>query len=274
MAGGPGLGALMKSSLRIVLTILVMGAACRKAAEAPSPASGSETVALPMPSQGQAPSEKAAALDPGLAEDVRDRRLMVRSAPAGFKPKAQGQELEVRLIPEAARIKLGTPLRIRLEVQNIGTERWWYMGEHSLLKSRASNDNDWAHWKFYAKGADGKRIELNGAIGGSSLVEAQVIEPAAAQRLLERVRAFRYLDIDLAPGETIVSLPRTGDVADDWVPTEEDRYVEVANAFEFKKAGIYEIQTEHTARKFNPERKDFDPERKFNAAPIRIEVVP
>ena len=100
------------------------------------------------------------------------------------------------------------------------------------------------------------------------------MEPTAAQRLVDRVRAFRYLEIDLAPGETILSVRRATDVADDWVPKEDDRFVEVANRHEFKKPGVYEIETKHTARKFNPKTREFDPERTFHAAPIRIEVLP
>ena len=265
---------MMKTSLPFALSLLVLGAACRKAANAPAPASGPETVELHMPSQAQSASETDAALDPGLAEDVRDRRLMVRLAPPGFKPKAQGQELEIRLIPESSRIKLNTPLRVRLEVQNVGTEMWRFMEDNSLLKSRASHDNDWRHWRFSATGADGKRFNLNGALGAPSYVEAQIMEPAAAQRLLERVRAFRYMEIDLASGETILSLPRQGDVADDWVPKEGDRFVEVANRYEFEKPGVYLIQAEHTVRSYNPKTRQFDPERTFHAAPARIEVVP
>lgn len=264
----------MKTSVHLALALLVFGGACRKAAEAPVSAAGPTTSALPMPSATSVPGDTSTALDPGLAEDVRDRRLMVRPAPQGFKPKAEGQELEVRLIPEAARIKLDTPLRIRLEVQNVGTKTWFFMDEHSLLKSRASSDNDSRHWKFYATDVDGKRLRLFGALGAGSFVEAQVMEPAAAERLVERVRAFRYMEIDLAPGETILSVRRASDVADDWVPKEEDRFVEVANRHEFKKPGVYEIQTEHRARSFNPETRGFDPERTFRAAPIRIEVVP
>lgn len=274
MAGGVGFGALMKASVSLSVVLLFLGAACRKAEEAQVPTSRPTDETLQMPSAERATDETAPALDPGLAEDARDRRLMVRPAPPGFKPKAQGQELEVRLVPEASQIKLGMPLRIRLEVQNVGTEMWWYTGSNSLLKSRASHDNDWRHWRFSATGADGKRLDLNGALGAPSFVEAQIMEPAAAQRLLERVRASRHLRIELAPGETILSLPRAGDVADDWVPTGDDRYVEVANRHEFEKPGVYEIQAEHIAQSYNPKTRQFDPERTFRAAPIRIEVVP
>lgn len=264
----------MKTPLLLASVLLVFGAACRKSEPNSTPASNPVSAALSMPPASGSLSDSSVVLDPGISEEQRDRRLMVRPAAPDFKPKADGHLLEVRLIPEAPRIRLGSPLRVRLEVQNVGTRTWRYVGEHSLLKSFGSTDNDWRHWRFYATAAGGVRIELQGALSASSLVEPQVMEPSAAERLAERARAFRYLRVDLGPGETILSTRRSSDVADDWAPTETDRYVEVANRHEFKNPGVYVIEAEHVARRINPSTGDFDPESTFRSPPIRVEVRP
>lgn len=221
-----------------------------------------------------AKSESEAGLDPGIVELRRDRRLMVRPAPAGFRPKVEGPALEVRLVPASRRIKLGTPVLVRLEVQNVGSETWRYAQSNSLLKSGGSTDNDWRSWKFHAKGPDGRRFGLDGALAGPSLSEAQPIDPDEAERLAVNARAFRFLSVDLEPGETLVSIRRAPEVPDDWMPTDSDRLIEVANAFEIKKPGEYEIEAEHTARRYNPNTIEFETERTFRSDPIRIEVSP
>lgn len=264
----------MNRAFRLTLTLALIAAGCRKSEEAPA---ASVPTALPM----EAPSSRATEPVPvgrrqaeyGLQEEKSDRRLMVVPAPAGFAPKVKGKRLEVRLVPKERKLKVGTPLWVRLEVQNVGDAVWRYAQTHSLLKWRFAPQNDWKAWKFFAKAPDGRRIELHGRIAASGQDEPTPIDPAAVPELLVRVAAFKRLDVDLAPGETLVSLPRTGSEPDGWAPGEGDRYVEVVNRYEFEEPGVYEVHAEHSCAAYDPDLRDFEPARTFRSAPVRIEVV-
>lgn len=265
---------MMTPAVRFALVLVLTAVGCRKSEEAPSanrPIASPAEAAAPRPEE--APSDVRRQAEYGLLEEELDRKLMVVPAPAGFVPKAKGKQLEVRLVSKERKLKVGTPLRVRLEVQNIGDEVWRYSQAHSLLKWRFAPQNDWKAWKFFAKGPDGRLIKLHGRIAASDQDELTPIDPAAVPDLLARVAAFKRLDVDLAPGETLVSLPRTGSEPSGWAPTEPDRYVEVVNRYEFEEPGVYEVYAEHSCTAYNPELRDFEPERTFRSAPVRIEVV-
>lgn len=255
--------------------IIVLAAACRQrppAVKDPRPtASPKAATGEPFVPRALPPEETKAAVA-SLAEEAADRRLMIIPASPDFHPMYQGKRLAVRITPKTARLKAGAPFEVKIELQNVGAETYAYSQHDSILKSAGAYDSKWT---FFRKGPDGKRVRIGRPIGTDGGVgDARTFSSQEARSFLERARAFSFLHAELRPGETLVSLPRSGSEGADWRPSENSRLVTVSTPYEFTVPGRYEVQAEHACDNWNSRLLRLDPEEVFISLPIWIEVVP
>lgn len=107
---------------------LVLFAACKKAP--PAPESRPAGVDLAMPAtrgaeKGPVP-EEIRKLDALIDADIRlaewNRRMMIIPAPPDFKPAAAARKIELRLVLEKTKLRVGESPRFRLELINVGRD--------------------------------------------------------------------------------------------------------------------------------------------------------
>lgn len=246
------------------LIALLLLAACgrERPPAAPTAPAMPSTVGLPPAAQdaAQAVSHEAA----------RDRRWMVDPAPAGFTPESPEPKLRLSIIPESTRLKSGAPLRARLVLQNVGGKAYSYTVKDSLLKKKAAFDSSWV---FFVSQADGAKSRLGRPLGGDE-DDGEFLPAAEAERRARAAAAFAVLHVVLAPGESLISLPREGTEPDSWTPTPADRFVQVTDGFSFRKPGRYALEARHTTSRFDAaQARSLDEETVVSPA-AEIEVVP
>ncbi len=205
-------------------------------------------------------------------EQETDRRLMVRSAPPGFRGRDGGPRLDVRIYSPTPTIRAGSGLRLKLEFQNMGSDPFDYMKMDSLMKSRSAIDGH--YWRFFVQGPDGVKRELRPPVAldhgeGDDAGNSPVLESDAANAEMRR-----FLRVTLGPGETLSSFLRSGPFPPERVPADEDRFVEVAGAGAFGLPGTYKVTAEFRASARNPKTQDEEPEEVYRSNAIPIEVLP
>lgn len=249
----------------ISLIVLALLAACGRERPQAAPATAPPT----MPAASLPPAVQDAAKAVSL-EAVRDRRWMVVPAPVGFVPESPEPQLRLSIVPESARLKSGAPLRMRLALQNVGGKAYSYTVKDSLLKKKAAFDSSWV---FFVSQAGGAKSRLGRPLGGDE-DDGEFLSASEAERRGRAAAAFAILHIMLAPGESLVSLPRNGTEPDAWVPAAADRLVDVTDKYSFRKPGRYSIEARHTASRFDAaQARSLDEEVMVSPA-VEVEVVP
>lgn len=241
-----------------------MLAACKKEQTPVAPAPPMPQLQATLP-----PGFKELARD-AKSEEARDRRLMILPAPAGFKPESQEPKLRLTIQAESPRIKVRAPLRLRLVVQNVGGATYSLTKRASLLKAKGVID---AAWAFYAVQGKSGRMRLKSPLGGED-GEGEFMSAAEAERRGRAAAAFVVLHAKLAPGESIVSLPRTVSTPDDWTPGPSDNFVEVADKYAFPEPTLLRISAEFTCARFDPVRMEILPDETVVSNAVDVEVAP
>lgn len=145
-----------------------------------------------------------------LARDAATRKELVTPAPPGFVPKAQGQKLELRLIPQKAMIRLGESFWYRAEITNVGTEPIEL--RDSFINSGSGGDG-WSRFRLVISPSI-PQPALWGEAGEPCMFERPPVpgwermsgsEQKAAGERWAREEAFPkwQINVRLAPGETI-----------------------------------------------------------------------
>jgi hypothetical protein len=255
----------------IIPLLLILGAlvACRQE----KPPSAASPTSLPVPSSRPAlPDGFQEAARAAKVEEDRDRRLMITAAPAGFMPASPEPKLRITIVAESARIRVRSPLRLKLIVQNVGGQAYSYTEKGSLLKAAGVIDGSWS---FYSLQRGGSWKKIPPPIGGGDGDEEGEFMPAEEAERRGRVAAeFSVLHAKIAPGESLVSLPRRPFDSEPHRPAEVDRLVEVADKFTFTEPGRLRIRAEHTSAGFDPVKVEILPEETSVSNEIEVEVVP
>ncbi len=247
----------------ISLFLISLLAACRQEPAPPVSAPMSPLApALPAGFQEAARAAKE--------EEERDRRLMISAAPAGFKPESAEPKLRVTLVPESSRIKVRSPLRLKVVVQNVGGQTYPYTEKGSLLKAAGVIDSSWS---FYSLQKNGSWKKIPPPLGGED-GEGEFTSAEAAEKRGRVVAGFSVLHAKIAPGESLVSFPRGPFDPQTSLPGERDRFVEVADKFTFIEPGRLRIRAEHRHSRFDPARGEITPEETSVSNEVEVEVIP
>jgi len=168
--------------------------------------------------------ERMAAEDPNRAQAIEDRNKLVWPPPPGFKPKAEGEKLELKIALKKTMLRRGEKLWFRLRVQNIGSEsNYW---SHAFFKTGGYTGGDSRWWRYVLTDPDGETELLYNApaVDDFNPLEGYVEFPegwtheqkmAELRRRAAESRRKHDLHVSLYPGETIETSPWW------WVPEEE-----------------------------------------------------
>lgn len=181
--------------------------------------------ALP-PSEDNFDRESLRTVESDAYEEARsdERRELVSPAPPGYKPKARGRRLAVKLIARDAKIRMGESFWYRLELSNEGSLPIEISESRSFLKR--GNDYDYPKWAFTA--VTPKGVKKHMAIGRQMPVfsnpnnKRKIVSIPGSEKMTDaQIREFmrkneawrredRGLHISLRPGETLSSRPWKG----------------------------------------------------------------
>lgn len=213
---------------------------------------------------------------------VEERRELVSPAPPGFKPKARGRKLAVRLIARDGKIKIGEPFWYRLELVNEGSLPIEISESRSFIKR--GDDYDYPKWEFTAVTPKGVKKDM--AIGRQMAVlsnpanNRKVVSIPGAEKMTDaQIREFmrkneawrredRGLRLTLRPGETLSSRPWKGQEEQPALkpaptrgkPRAAPRYGgfrEFWTGFAFDEPGRYEISVVYNDPTPKPPGEDF-----------------
>ncbi len=239
------------------LAALLALAACGK--ESPAPASPtvrgrprtiSEEAAAIRAAPNLPPEGKAlliAALPRDRAITVQaasDRQELISPAPAGWRPKQAGLKVELTLVPEKARMRVGERFRYRLEIQNIGNE---YIQFFEMGKSFIKDGSLYGHYRFLVTPPGGAERMMEAPMLRADRPQATNPGPAVKERVSAvmtreeravaswRDEARHILDLYLAPGEILRNR----------VESASDPFRTLWTSFHFDKPGTYRIRVEY-----------------------------
>lgn len=237
------------------------------------PLIGSPIFAAQSPSRPPNPSESDTVLARfregrriELAVRAADRRELVKPAPKGFAPEPADRKLRLSVIPRNKTIRLGEKFWYMLELQNVGRGTVAYQEDPSFLKN--GDRYDLGRWDFHIVGPGGKRETMvigalydEMAIGDLKLDAIRVpgSETMTQEEIQDYIRrdyakqqADRGLEVELGPGESLVSRPwqwfgaqerlarkQRGEA--DLTPRPTGRFREFWTTYPFDKPGRYEI---------------------------------
>lgn len=233
--------------------MLLAFASCKKAPQ-PEPPAEHASPAAPAPPPPLSPRLRGEleAFEREWPELERrenhDRSQLVRPAPRGWKPLAQGRRADLSLVLASPVIRPGEPLRLRVELRNIGSEDILLDTERSFFKDPSAQ---MLKFSFRLVEPDGRAVKLpSGAdLGGDGLgrewklpgwaAMSEEARQAAAEREGRRMRRQREqafgLFLRLRPGETLCTNPRDG-------------FRELWTEYQFKSTGTYRLQLAYDNR--------------------------
>lgn len=221
-------------------------------------------VADAAPTRQQAPKIPDYELEARRRVEAADRKELVRSAPAGFKPEPVERKLRLKLVPRDKTIRVGQTFWYRLELQNVGRTPVRFRESNSFLKD--GKKSGVIFWDFSVEAPGEKRQRM--VIGTAELLFShrpqRPIKVAGSERMTdEEVQDFirrdaayreadRDLDVTLGPGETLFSRPWRWVDADEYQerfekglelwPRPKGTFRELWTAYEFEKPGRYRIR--------------------------------
>jgi hypothetical protein len=147
------------------------------------------------------------------AENAKDRREMVRPAPAGFKPE-NGRKVKLTLIAKSRTIRKGEPFWYSLELQNVSPKPIDYRESRDDCFFKCANDTGKTRIQI-ARDGDEFRFPLwpmSFACPGGSIVRLRgwerMTDLERAQAINEYSRTLRFsqnLRVTLQPGETLLT---------------------------------------------------------------------
>lgn len=155
----------------------------------------------------QAPAPAEVSPDP----KVRDRQELVLQPRRGWAPGEAARRLELKLIAEKSRIRLGEGFGYRLELRNTGREPFVFKEAPPSFMKEGGFCGE--RWRFYAKPPRGKEARLT--------CEAQ---GTAAPR-------DSGLDLALAPGEYVITRPARA-------------FRRLKTSAVFQETGVYRVRVE------------------------------
>lgn len=201
------------------------------------------------------------------AVQAADRKEFVRPAPNGYKAKAAGRKLELRLLLRDAVLPRGGSLWYAVELVNAGSESLQIWELDSFLKHPLADSS--FHWTFLLTPPEGKERELPIGdwirqqelghrrtrpvdIPGSERMSTNEVTEFI-RRAGQRKASERNLRVQLEPGETLSNRPWR------WVPTAEydrrfdageaelwpkpeGRYSELLTRFKWDTPGTYRLR--------------------------------
>lgn len=205
------------------------------------------------PAEQEAMRDMTRQLDAKLSAEDRlaeiHRRTMVKPAPADFKPEPVARKVRLRMTLEKQKIRVGEPLRFRLEMTNVGRETIDYFEHRSSVFVKDGGMIDSLTIHFYL--ADGRKerrkllprsfprpypdraaSEVEGPPSGLSKKEMEkwFVETNAMGQ------AHATFKVKLLPGETLHS------VGDDDSPVENFKTLDTQETF--NEPGTYQLHVE------------------------------
>jgi hypothetical protein len=202
--------------IAVLLSVCWGLAACKKSSQS---SSSPESPAVVVSTAGTSRlfPERRAQLEREREEDLaaerRDHAELVKPARPGFKPQSDTAKLAMRLVVERTRIKMGEPIRYRLEMQNVARDSVTFIDSpHSFVKDGSLSDT---YFKAYLTDSRGRKQELESPIGGLAQVyefklpnERYLTEQQKTEAIAELNRQAdrqRELMVTLMPGEVLVT---------------------------------------------------------------------
>jgi hypothetical protein len=177
------------------------------------------------------------------------RKTMVVSAPPDFTPKDADRKVQLRIVLEKSKIRVGERLRFRLEMTNIGRKELLYRESRSSLFVKNASLHNSYDMLFRLTDPRGKRIEMLSApipsdFNGARKSEIEYLPNGMPENEKEKWlietnalgQAHATFKVKLLPGETLHS------IGDDDSPIENFRTL--FSESEFDKPGVYHLQVE------------------------------
>ncbi|MBI2384558.1 MAG: hypothetical protein HYV14_00955 [Elusimicrobia bacterium] len=232
----------MKTAALAALLTFIAG--CGKP-ESPAPVAP-HAPALAMPTQTNekhpVPDEIKkldALVDADQRLEDKNTRTMVSPAPAGFTPEPIGRKVHLRLVLEKTKIRVGEPVRYRLEMTNVGRAPINYIEYDSSVFRWGGLLDSLRTIRFMLTDAKGRSHRLEPTLGGRTEPLKPMSAPFTAEQMAESTASTTFR-ARIGPGETLRSL------GDGDSPSEPFRTMIVRN--EFKTPGRYRIHVEFDDR--------------------------
>lgn len=183
------------------------------------------------------PAEILAQREYDEKQESLDRLELVTKAPKNFRPGGSGVRL--RLTLEKMTLKLGSPLRYRLELVNVSSSPYYFSESPSFFKSGRQPHE---RINFVLSEPDGKDVFIRSPLSSGHGVEEIQFPSDATEKekaaqfddMRRKAQADERLVVTLAPGE---SLRTRGD-------SKNDRFRTLVTRYEFKATGKYELRAE------------------------------
>lgn len=210
------------------------------------------------PTLTETQKESLSALVPGLVagdrQEIKDRKELVLSPPAGWKPENVRRKIKLTLIPEKTMIRAGERFRYRLETQNVGQEPVMLSEDQRAFVKTGNLSGPW--YRFYVTLPDGKKEQLDNTFHPSFIDVSPLHEyhfpatmtsaqkDAAFKQIQLQEHAESAIRLELLPGETVVTRPD---------PPPPNRFRDMDADLVFKKPGTYRVKATFEEPPLKPE---------------------